>query len=175
MHYNALAAKGIIRSPMTSCSTRDHSVAAAFAENGIGREWCDGNAQRERSVIYDGLVCVWQMGVCLVISSARTVTFIQAWPLCPLTSRKLENSPHCLFMAAVWNRAGHYIFVLFLLLFSSPNLSGNRLDVYHTSTHGVNLECRSEMCCTRLAGNAVPKNRHLGWGTITQLCRAISS
>ena len=84
-------------------------------------------------------------------------------------------STHCLFMAAVWNRAGHYIFVLFLLLFSSPNLSGNRLDVYHTSTHGVNLECRSEMCCTRLAGNAVPKNRHLGWGTITQLCRAISS
>ena len=26
-----------------------------------------------------------------------------------------------------------------LLLFSSPNLSGHRLDVYHTSTHGVAL------------------------------------
>jgi len=25
------------------------------------------------------------------------------------------------------------------LLFSSPNLSGRRLDVYHTSTHGVAL------------------------------------
>jgi len=41
----------------------------------------------------------------------------------------------------------------------------------------ANLECRSEMCCTRLAGNAEPKNarknRHLG--TIAQLCRAISS
>jgi len=29
------------------------------------------------------------------------------------------------------------------------------------------------MCCAQLAGNAGPKNRHLG--TITQLCRAISS
>ena len=41
----------------------------------------------------------------------------------------------------------------------------------------ANLECRSEMCCTRLAANTgrkkVAKNRHLG--TITQLCRVISS
>jgi len=36
-----------------------------------------------------------------------------------------------------------YIFILWFLLslffFSSPNLSGQRLDVYHTSTHGVAL------------------------------------
>jgi len=51
-----------------------------------------------------------------------------------------------LFMVALWNRADHYIFMLFLLLLlsyfffiSSPNLSGQRLDVYHTSTHGVAL------------------------------------
>ena len=41
----------------------------------------------------------------------------------------------------------------------------------------ANLECRSEMCCWRLAANTgrkkVAKNRHLG--TIAQLCRAISS
>jgi len=51
-------------------------------------------------------------------------------------------------MAALWNRAGHYIFALWFLLFSfflllslfsSPNLSGRRLDIYHTSTHGVAL------------------------------------
>jgi len=42
-------------------------------------------------------------------------------------------------MAALWNRAGHYIFILWFLsssifcLFSSPNLSCRRLDVYHTS------------------------------------------
>jgi len=34
VQYNALAAKWLIRSPITSCSTRDHSVAAAFTENG---------------------------------------------------------------------------------------------------------------------------------------------
>jgi len=49
-----------------------------------------------------------------------------------------------LIMAAVCNRAGHYIFALwflsiFLSFFPSPNLSGHRLDVYHTSTHGVAL------------------------------------
>jgi len=50
-------------------------------------------------------------------------------------------------MAALCNRAGHYIFALsflssfffFFLFFSSPNRSGRRLDVYHTSTHGVAL------------------------------------
>jgi len=49
-------------------------------------------------------------------------------------------------MAALWNRAGHYIFALWFLilsflflLFSSPNLSGRRVDVYRTSTHGVAL------------------------------------
>ena len=33
------------------------------------------------------------------------------------------------------------IFILFLLsfFFSSPNLSGRRLDIYHTLTHGVAL------------------------------------
>ena len=46
-----------------------------------------------------------------------------------------------LVMAALRSRCGHYIFVLWflLLIFSSPNLSRRRLDVYHTSTHGVAL------------------------------------
>jgi len=64
-------------------------------------------------------------------------------------------------MAALWNRAGHYIFALWFLssifFYSSPNLSSRRLDVYHTSTRcglSANLRCRSEMYCTRLAGNA---------------------
>jgi len=49
-------------------------------------------------------------------------------------------------MVALCNRADHYIFALwflsiffFLLFFSSPNLGGRRLDVYHTSTHDVAL------------------------------------
>ena len=50
-----------------------------------------------------------------------------------------------IFMVALCNRADHYIFILFLssffllLFFSSPNLSGRKLDVYHTLTHGVAL------------------------------------
>jgi len=53
-----------------------------------------------------------------------------------------------LFMVALWNRETIYTFMLwfvlssffFLLSFSSsPNLSGRRLDVYHTLAHGVAL------------------------------------
>jgi len=75
-------------------------------------------------------------------------------------------------MVTLWNRANHYIFALwflsffFFLLFSSPNLSGCRLDVCHTSHTwcglGANLECRSEMYCTRLAGNAGRKKSPSG-------------
>jgi len=49
-----------------------------------------------------------------------------------------------LFMAALCNRADYIFALRFLLLsifylFSLPNHSGRRLDVYHTSTHGVAL------------------------------------
>ena len=58
--------------------------------------------------------------------------------------------PHLrlLVMAALCSICGHYIFALWFLsifyllssfFYSSPNLSGRRLDVYHTSTHGVDL------------------------------------
>ena len=47
----------------------------------------------------------------------------------------------------------------------------------HMVSLSANLECMSEMCCKRLAGNTGrktdAKNRPLG--TIAQLCRAISS
>jgi len=55
-------------------------------------------------------------------------------------------------MAALFNRAGHYIFALwflssfFLLSFFHRLISAaaerRRLDVYHTSTHGVALLVR---------------------------------
>jgi len=56
----------------------------------------------------------------------------------------VTSSDGFLVMAALCNRAGHYIFALWFLsfylsFFSSPNISGHRLDVYHTSTHGVDL------------------------------------
>jgi len=58
----------------------------------------------------------------------------------------VTNLPLSLFMVAVCNRADHYIFMMWFLLlssfylFSSPNFSVRRLDVYHTFTHGVALE-----------------------------------
>jgi len=46
-------------------------------------------------------------------------------------------------MTALRSRCGHYIFALWFLLssffVSSPNLSGRRVDVCHTSTHDVAL------------------------------------
>jgi len=72
---------------------------------------------------------------------------------------------------AACNKAAHSLYfcpvvysIYLLSSFFSPNLSGRRLHVYHTSIYtrcglSANLECRFEMCCTRLAGNAGPQNR----------------
>jgi len=63
----------------------------------------------------------------------------------------------------------------FFLAYSQPS----RMSTYFHTWCGLstNLECRSEMCCTRLVENTGPKNyaknRHLR--TIAQLCQAISS
>jgi len=66
---------------------------------------------------------------------------------CCLTSF-FSNCRYVLIIIALCNRADHYIFIMFLSFFlssffllflSSPNLSGRRLDVYHTSAHGVAL------------------------------------
>jgi len=68
----------------------------------------------------------------------------------------------------------HSIFVLFLLLsfFSSPNLSGRRLDVYHTSTHGVALVriWNAGLKCTAPGSLEIQDAKNCHLGTITQLC-----
>ena len=64
----------------------------------------------------------------------------------------------------------------FFYLFSSPNLSDRRLDVYHTSTHGVALRIwNAGLKCAARGSLEIhdAKNRH--FGTIAQICRAISS
>ena len=71
-----------------------------------------------------------------------------------------------------------FFFFVFFYHFSSSNLSGHILNVYIQCDPTANLECRSEMCCSRLAANTgrkknVAKNRYLG--TIAQLRRAVSS
>ena len=69
------------------------------------------------------------------------------------------------------------IFFLFSLAQSQPSQIGC-LPYFHTWCGlSLNLRCRSETCCTRLAENAGPRKlpqiRHLR--TIAQLCRVISS
>jgi len=81
----------------------------------------------------------------------------------------VEASDHPSFiMVALWNTADHYIFMLwflstfFFFFLSSANLSGRTLDVPYFDTWcgpSVDLECRSETYCARLAVNAGPKNR----------------
>ena len=84
-------------------------------------------------------------------------------------------------MVALWNRADHYIFALWFLssfsfsffFFSSPNLKPSQIGCllyFHIWCDlSANLECRSEMYCTRLAGNAgrtkSPKDRRMGTTT----------
>jgi len=71
----------------------------------------------------------------------------------------------CIIMAALHSRCGHYIFVLWCLSsFFIPRLIS--AIAHWMSARGVAvvriLECRSEMCCTRLAGNAGPKSSPSG-------------
>jgi len=79
-------------------------------------------------------------------------------------------------MDAQRSRCGHNIFVLWFLLqsfflffvnYSQPSQIGC-LQYFHTWCGlSVNLRCRSETCCTRLAEIQDAKDRHLG--TIAQL------
>jgi len=87
-------------------------------------------------------------------------------------------------MSALWNRAGHYIFVLWFLLLSSFFLAYSQptqigcLPYFHHTWCGLsaNLGCWSETCCMRLAvkyrTQKSPNIRLLP--TTAQLCRAIS-
>jgi len=82
-------------------------------------------------------------------------------------------------MLALWNRTDHYIFALwflsfffFFFFFSSPNLSRRRLDICHTSTHGVALV---RLKCTASGSLEMKSSKNRRLGTIAQLCWAISS
>jgi len=68
-----------------------------------------------------------------------------------------------------------FLSCFFFLIFSSPNLSGRRLDVYHTSTHDVvlvpilnaGLKCAARGSLEMHDPKKSPKIGHLG--TIAQL------
>jgi len=80
----------------------------------------------------------------ILVSRLLYLSFYTAlWFIITKTTARTLQLLLLLIMATLRNRAGHYIFALWFLssfyLFSSPNLSGRRLDVYHTSTHSVAL------------------------------------
>jgi len=80
--------------------------------------------------------------------------------------------PYGIGQAIIFLPCGFFYLLSFYLLFSSPNLSGRRVDVYHTSTHGVALVRISDAGLKRAARGSLKiqdaKNRHLG--TIARLC-----
>ena len=76
----------------------------------------------------------------LPITTVKSRLFTLLWPPCVADADIIFSS----------------VVSSFFFFFFSPNLSGRRLDVYHTYVHtwcglSANLECRSEMCCARLA------------------------
>ena len=82
------------------------------------------------------------------LTASATSSFHHHVSLClqgPFDIPRMCCAVSIIIMAALRSRCGHYIFVLWFLFlsssnfFSSPNLSGHWVDVYHTSTHGVAL------------------------------------
>jgi len=85
-------------------------------------------------------------------------------------NNKMEWIPVQLFMAALRSRCGHYILSFFSFLFCFPRLitAVARSQIgclpYFNTWCGLsaNLGCRSETCCTRLAGNTRRKKSPSG-------------
>ena len=109
-------------------------------------------------------------------SLGRPSTFQQVSSLGSVTARQLASAKFCgvehrappIFgKAAITLSIGPHSssFFLFLLAYSQPSQVGC-LPYFHTwCVLSANLQCRSEMCCTRLAEiqeAKVAKNRHLG-------------
>ena len=88
-------------------------------------------------------------------------------------------------MVALWNRATndhnkkpqHFHAAVSFFLFSLPNHSRCRLDVCHTSTHGVALVWiwNAGLKCTARGSLKMLHTKNCHLGTIAQHCRAISS
>jgi len=80
-----------------------------------------------------------------------------------------QRAPHIFGWAAITLGIGPHSSSIFFL-FSSPNLSRCRLDVCHSSTHGVALVQIYDAGLKRAAGGSLKIQDAIG-----QLCRAISS
>ena len=88
-------------------------------------------------------------------------------------------SPYVIGHTIIFSSCGFYLSIFYLFFPRLISAVGDWMSTVLRQWCGpsANLECRSETCCARLAGNTgrkkVAKNRNLG--TIAQICRAISS
>jgi len=109
-------------------------------------------------------MCLWSGGICaeksdICFSQSNIFSKRFLWPPCIADADVISLS--CFFF------------------FSSPNLSGRRMDVYHTSTHDVvlvriwnaGLKCATRGSLEMQNPKKSPKIGHLG--TIAQLRQAI--
>ena len=92
------------------------------------------------------------MKLCIVIKLTMQIRYRRILTIKSLISRNVflhgcrSSKPSSLLLWSPYVIGQTIIFLacdfylsFFFLFFSSPNLSGRRLDVYHTSTHGVAL------------------------------------
>jgi len=66
------------------------------------------------------------------------LTTVATVTACPLVMAALCNRGAIIFLPCGFFLSSIYLSI-YLSFFPSPNLSGHRSDVYHTSTHGVAL------------------------------------
>ena len=79
-------------------------------------------------------------------------------------------SPYVIGQTIIFCPVVSFFFLSFFFLLAY-NLSGRKLDVYHTSTHGVALVRIQNACLKRAARGSLK----IHFGTIAQHCRAVSS
>jgi len=99
---------------------------------------------------WQGLTCIMAIKRLLLFSRVHWgLLFTQHWHQPALYHCALEMHSH-----------RHHVIIV-IIMAGLPNLRRRRLDVYHTSILiYANLGCRSETCCTRLAGNTGRKAKN---------------
>ena len=137
-----------------------------------GDRLCSCNDARSISALYGAIFSqffcgLWRLRLCPVSDLLGTCGLVTQQMHSTLMDAVVARyrhyflwSPYLIGQTIIFSSCGFFLLLSFF--YSSPNLSSRRLDVYQFRTWcglSANLECRSEMYCTRLAGNARRKNR----------------
>ena len=130
MQIKAILGTGIVESGRT--------IVITYTTWPLLIEWCHGLLRWPFSVSLCSLLCISGSSVtyftCCIIRCVMCHEFLLLIMAALCNSGAIILLPSPLYCCPVVS-----IFYLLLSFFSSHNLSGRRLDVYHTSTHGVAL------------------------------------